>query len=261
MLDVLTSHRYLLGELVRRDIYSRYLGSLAGIFWSVLNPLLQLGLYTLIFAVVLGQRIEGLETPGGYALGLFAALIPWMALQESLVRSAGVWIENAALVKKARFPLELLPASRVLSAVAHQALSTVLFAGVLLGLGLLNGPWVLLLVPLLLFQALLMHGLGVCCACLNVFFRDVAQLLGVGMMALFWMTPIVYPKSKAPGLFRLVLDCNPLTHLVEAYRFLLLGQPAPSIWGQAYWMGLALAAFLLGRRLLERARAEVLDTI
>ncbi len=261
MLKTLLNHRQLLWELVWRDIRSRYIGSLAGLFWSLLNPLLQLGLYTVIFSLVLGQRFAEADSTGDFALYLFCGLLPWMTLQESLVRSAGIWIENAGLIKKARFPLELLPAARVISAALHQLLASLLFVAVLITTGSLNWGW-LVLFPLALFvQSLLMHGLAVAGACLNVFFRDVSQFLGIGSMALFWMTPIVYPKSKAPGVFLTVLNLNPLTHMVEAYRFVLMGHPLPSPWGQLYWVGAALAALALGRWMLARTRGELLDLI
>lgn len=261
MLKLLTDNRHLLRELVSRDVRSRYLGSLAGLFWSVVNPLLQLALYTFVFAVVLRQRFEGFNTPGGFALYLFCALIPWTALQESVVRSAGVWIENASLIKKARFPLELLPAARVLSSLIHQMVATALFSILLLGLGALNWrqlPW---LAPLLLLQALMMHGASLLSACLNVFFRDVAQFMGVGLMALFWATPIVYPKERAPEVFVLLLNLNPLTHLVEAYRYVLMGRPVPILWGQAYLAALALLVFAAGRWLLRRTEMELVDLV
>ena len=261
MLSSLQRHKHLIRELVTRDIRSRYVGSVAGLFWSILNPLLQLALYTLVFSLVLETRFGPEASTGVFALNLFAALLPWMAIQEGVVRSARTFIENANIIKKQRFPLEALPFSVMISAVVHQLLGTAVFLVVLAVAQLTDFRFLVLIFPLFAVQILMTYGLAAMAASLNVFFRDVAQLLGVLFMLFFWVTPIVYPRSRAPEPYRFLLALNPLTHMVEAYRFAFLGAPEPSLWGLVYWGVLSLGFYRLGRFVLDRTRNQLVDLL
>ena len=261
MVKALLDNQYLIRELVARDIHTRYVGSLMGLFWSILNPLVQLILYTVIFSMVLELRFDQTDSSGRFALYLFCALLPWMALQESVTRSSRTFIENHNLIKKVRFPLEVLPFSVVFSAFVHQCIRTGILLVVLVVYGALNYPLAVLILPIFAVQLGMMYGLSVTVACLNVFFRDIAQILGVAFMFFFWLTPIVYPKHRAKGLFLWILDANPLTHLVEAHRYVLLGNPIPSLWGLVYCVLFSLIVFWLGVWVLSRTRQELVDLI
>ncbi len=260
MLTVLAANRYLIRQLVARDVRLRYVGSLVGFFWSILNPLVQLALYTVVFGSILGARFDEDPSIGRFALYIFCALLPWMAVQEAVTRSARTFIENSNLIHKVRFPLQVLPETLVISAFIHQCAGTLIFAAVVLFVQGL--PAALLLLPLLfLFQLAMMNGICLAMACLNVFFRDIAQVLGVAFMFFFWMTPIVYPRSKAPAVFAWVLNLNPLTHMVEAYRYVFLGHPVPSLAGFIYWAVFCLLALGLGRMVFQRTRRTLVDHI
>lgn len=261
MLGTLLKNKYLIFELVTRDVRSRYVGSILGLFWSVLNPLLQLILYTVVFSIVLGIRFGDENSVGRFAEYLFCALLPWAAFQESTTRSAHSFIEHSNLIKKVRFPLETIPFSITCSASFHQMLGTIVFAVVLIfnqSLCLDHLFWV---VPLLIVQTVMMFGVSLTMACLNVFFRDIAQVLGVLFMLLFWMTPIIYPKSRAPESFQFLLDLNPLTHMVEAYRYVFLGAPAPGSVGLLYWAVFSIATYFVGKLILTRSRASLVDLL
>lgn len=261
MLAVLLDNKYLIRELVARDIRGRYVGSIIGIFWSILNPLLQLVLFTLVFSVVLDIRFGTEASTGRFAEYLFCALLPWTAFQEAVTRSSRTFIENSNLIKKVQFPLEVLPFSIVTSAFIHQFLGTLLFVLILIANQGLNIQLFPVVFILFIFQILMIYGLSVVVACLNVFVRDIAQILGVLFMLVFWITPIVYPKSKAPELFRLLLNLNPLTHMVEVYRFVFLGSPEPSIVGVFYWLAFCVAAYHLGQFVLRRTQKELVDLV
>ena len=261
MFTTLLYNKYLIRELVTRDVRGRYVGSIIGVFWSVLNPVLQLTLYTVVFSTVMNMRFGDDPSWGQFALYLFAALLPWMALQEAIIRSSRSFIENAHLIKKLRFPLETLPFSVVFSSFIHQFLGTVVFVLVLIAIQAFNTRFFALVFLLFIFQIVMTYGLAVTVACLNVFFRDIAQIIGVLFMLMFWITPIVYPKSRATGLFQTLLNCNPLTHMVEAYRFVFLGNPRPSAWGVLYWIMFSFGAYLVGQFVLSRTRRELVDLL
>ncbi|MFQ5740281.1 MAG: ABC transporter permease [Acidobacteriota bacterium] len=261
MVRVLLDNKYLIRELVARDIHSRYIGSVIGLFWSILNPVIQLALYTTIFSGVLKQRFEETGTTGRFALYLFCALLPWMAVQEAVTRSARVFIENSNLIRRIQFPLEVLPFSLVASAFIHQCLGSLILLIVLVveqSFRYQMWGFVFLLFAL---QLVMMYGLALTVACLNVFFRDIAQILGVVFMLFFWITPIVYPKSQAPGAFGWVLALNPLTHMVQAYRHIFLGSPRPPTVGLMYWLAFCFAACWLGLFVLKRTRRQLVDLI
>src|SRR5262249_55728579 len=143
---------------------------------------------------------------------------PWMALSEGVQRATTAVTDNASLVKKLRFPSEILVVAVVLAALLHEAIAAGLFVGVLalqgdrVGSGL---PFLLLALPL---QAGLTAGLGLMLSAVHVFFRDTAQLLGMLFTAWFYLTPIVYPVSLVPERFRALVEANPLTPLVALYR-------------------------------------------
>src|SRR5690606_37803337 len=192
---------------------------------------------------------------------LFCALLPWAACQESTTRSSTSFLENSTLIKKLRFPLEVIPLSVVGSAVSHQLIGTAIFALILMYTGSLYLPGLILLPILLGFQIVMMSCMALEMYSVTVFFTVVVQVLGVLFMLLFWMTPMVYPKSQAPAVFQWILDLNPLTHMVAAYRFALLGYPDLATGGVVYWLAFSLVLALVGASILKRTRKELVDLV
>lgn len=218
-------HLFLLKELVKRDFQGRYAGSLLSFLWSFVQPLWMLLLFTFVFSVVLRLKLEqyGVGTDN-FGVFLFCGLLPWTAIHEGLLRSTTAITDNADLVKKLRFPSEILVLSLVLGALLHQAIAAGVFVAVLLALGELSWatlPWLLVAVPL---QVALTLGLGLLLASSHVFFRDVAQVLGMILTGWFYFTPIVYPVGMVPERLRPWIEANPLTALVELYRTAFLGR-------------------------------------
>lgn len=245
-------HLFLLKELVKRDFQGRYAGSALGLVWSFLQPLWMLLLFTFVFSTVMKISLAGART-GHFAVFLFSGLLPWMAVQEGVSRASTAITDNSSLVKKLRFPAEILVLAVVLAALLHEAIAALIFLGVLGFLGELTWgglPLLLLAVPL---QIALTLGLGLLLGAVNVFFRDIAQVLGMVFTGWFYLTPIVYPAAAVPARFRGWIELNPLTALVELYRQSFLGGALALVPGTG---ALALAAavllcagFLLFRRL------------
>lgn len=258
MRSVLFENVYLIRELVARDIRSRYVESLIGLFWSVLNPLLLLALYTFVMAGVFG-RAGSQESTWALAARIFCGLLPWLALQEGVIRSAQTFLEHGNMIKKLRFPLEVLPFKVVLSAVIHQLIGTVILIVLASAIGELSLLRLVALPIILIVQVAMMYGLGLAVAVLNVFFRDVGQLLGIVFLALFWTTPIIYLRSTPASRIGWVLSFNPFTHMIEAYRWIFLGYQAPSTAGIGFWIAFAVAALIVGRVVLVRCRGDLLD--
>lgn len=214
-------HLFLLKELVKRDFQGRYAGSVLGFAWSLVQPLWLLLLFTFVFSTVMKISPVGSRT-GSFAVFLFCGLLPWMALQEGVLRASTAITDNSSLVKKLRFPAEILVLAVVLAALLHEAIAAAIFLGVLAFLGELRWaglPLLLLAVPL---QVALTLGLGLLLGAVHVFFRDTAQVLGMVFTGWFYLTPIVYPAALVPARFRTWIELNPLTALVGLYRQALL---------------------------------------
>lgn len=214
---------FLLQELVRRDFKGRYAGSILGFVWSFVDPLWNLLLYSFIFSTVMKISPGIGERTDNFAIFLFCGLLPWMAIQEGITRSTTAITDNSALVKKVRFPSELLILSVVIAALLHEAIAATLFVAVLFVLGELSPrglPLLLLAIPL---QVALTTGLGLLLASINVFVRDTSQLQTMVFTGWFYLTPIVYPLGLVPDRYRFWIEANPLTTLVTLYREALLG--------------------------------------
>jgi lipopolysaccharide transport system permease protein len=255
-------HAFLLKELVKRDFAGRYAGSLLSFFWSFLQPLWLLVLFSFVFGVVMRIKLEAFGIPtGNFAVFLFAGLLPWTAVQEGIQRSSTAITDNAVLVKKLQFPSEILILSVVLGALLHEAIAASVFLVLLVATGQLawaSLPWLLVALPL---QMLLTLGLGLILASAQVFFRDTAQFVTMVLSGWFYFTPIVYPLGMVPDWVQPWIEANPMTPLVGLYRTALLGHEF-DLWWQAAALGLlALALTAVGAWSFRRLRPAFVDEI
>ena len=252
-------HRALGFVLVSRELKARYRGSVLGFFWSLLNPLLMLAVYTIVFAFIFPGRSPSTSP---YALFLFTGLLPWNWLAGGLTDAASSLTTHGALLRKILFPAEVLPLVAVAAQAVHFVLALpVLAAGLALGAAGALGPpvplgWPLVqAVPLFLLEGVFVAGLGLFLAALTVHFRDVKDILATGLTLWFFATPILYalPDLRAARL-RAALLWNPATPFFEAWRdaFFRGAWVAPERWGVLVLV--SLAAFLLGYALFDRLR-------
>jgi lipopolysaccharide transport system permease protein len=261
----LLRYRGLIQSLVARELKARYRGSVLGFFWSFINPLLLLLIYSFVFAVVLpGTHPAEIEP---YALFMFCGILPWTWFSSSLSESANVLIGHGNLIKKVLFPAEILPIVTVLANMVH------FFLGLPILIGFLIYYWrPLTFVELLWFpvvvlvQALLTTGLALILSALTVHFRDIRDLLSNLLTFWFFATPIIYPMnqavSQAPDFARNLLNLNPFTHLAISYQEILF-YPGP--FGHWRWL-LALGAasvvlFLIGYFLFDRLRDSFAEEV
>ena len=253
-------HGFLLTELVRRDLQSRYRGSLFGFLWAFVHPLWQLALLWVVFSVILKVPLTG-ERTASFPVFLFSGLVPWLAFAEGLQRAATAVVEHSGLVRKLRFPSELLVVSSIVSALIHQFVALGIFAVWQAVAG--EPAWQRL--PWLLFglaaQVALALGFGWAASALQVFFRDVAQGLGIALQAWFYLTPIVYPLSLIPERLRPWMALNPMATTVQAFRTVLLGGPPPTTGAALALAGIALATMGLGWALFRRLRPAFADEL
>jgi len=250
---------FLLKEMVIRDVRARYAGSGLGIVWAFALPILWMLLYTCVFSMVLRVPVEA-----GFASFpefLMAALLPWMAVSEGISRSATCLIDNAALVKKTVFPLELLVLSVVLAAVVNEVIALAIYAVYVALLGHLSMPWLLWIAPALAFQILLTFGLGCLAAASTAFVRDVAHAVGIVLTVGFYATPIVYPVSLVPPRLLPFIEANPMAHLVDLYRRAFTLHVAPPGVSLGYLALFCAVSAALGGLIFGRARPHFADLL
>lgn len=226
--------------MVARDFRGRYLGSVLGASWAVVNPLAQILIYTLVFSQVMRARLPDVRDTLAYSLYLCAGVLTWNYFVDVLLRSQTVFLEQANMLKKVSFPRVTLPSYVFVSASVNFSIIWGLFLAFLLVSGRWPG-WVLVaLVPLLLIQQVLAVGLGLVLGVTNVFFRDVAQVVGVGLQFWFWLTPIVYPLSTVPEVVRNLITWNPLYPLVASYQRIIVEHQWP-VWSHLWLVGVVAA--------------------
>jgi ABC-type polysaccharide/polyol phosphate export permease len=243
----LLRYRELFSNLFRRDFQAKYKGSFLGVLWSLLNPLVLLGVYLLVFGLIFPAK-----TPH-YPLYLLAGLACWIFFATSLQSAARSLIDSAELIKKVRFPRQLV----AFSIVATQAVTYAVMLAVLIVLSLVlipdARPYVLLAVPLGLLFACEVAGLALVAACLNVLFRDVEHVLAAALLPWFFVTPILWSTStlgdralRHATLLRVLHWVNPVAPPIFAVRDAIWSGHAPRLSDTLYTVAAAALALLAG---------------
>ena len=217
------NYRELLKTNVKKEIRGRYKNSILGVMWSFLNPLLQLAVYSIIFGALLA---------GGdptYHIYICVALIPWTYFTTAITQAAFTVIGNADIIKKVYFPREILPISVVTSGAVNFVISTIIILAFVLGSGI-GLSWYLLLYPfILIIQYILLLGISFIVSSITVYFRDLEHIIGVILMAAFYGTPIVYKLEQLPANLQVIMQLNPMTHLINAYRDIFYYHQMPNM--------------------------------
>lgn len=230
-------NRYLIMQMIRREVVGRYKGSVMGLAWSFFNPVFMLVVYTFVFSEIFRIRwggVGGDESKTQFALILFVGMIVLSLFSEVLGRAPALIVSNVNYVKKVVFPLEILPVIAVGAALFHSFVSVVVLVA---AFSLINGhvhSTAMLLPFVFLPLVILSTGLGWIMASLGVFLRDVGQTIGIIVTVLTFLSPVFYPVTAVPEKFRGFIMANPLTFIIEQAREVL-------IWGHApNWLGLGI---------------------
>lgn len=268
LLPTLARHRFLLAQLVSRSFAARYAGSYLGWLWTPVATLIQFALFMVVFSVIFEIRVEGLGTdlarrpPVGFGLFLITGLVPFLALNDAVLRAARVFRANASLVQRVRMPAEVLVVGDTFGAVLHHGISfaVVLVICVIGGhTGWAELPWLMAALALL---ALWVVGLALTASVLGAVLPDVSEALALMMQLAFYGAPIVYPLAMVPeGLIRAMVEANPLTPLVGVARSGLLGAAPPSTLSLVLVVAAGLALVVVGAAALDRYRYTIVDLL
>ncbi len=248
-------------SLTRREMAARYKGSVLGIFWAVLTPIVTIAIFTFIFAGIFGARFGASGSAWDYALYLFCGILPWNAFQESVQLSSQTIVSHTNLVKRVVFPLEILPIAQALSSLMNQMFGTIALLVASLIIERKLHATLLWLPVVVLPQLIVMLGASWLVASLGVFLRDIVQGVMLILMAWMYLTPIIYPESIVPPRYRPFINANPFTPLIRSYRHIILEGTSPDWSGLAYFAAFALIFFLFGYWWFARTRRGFADVI
>ncbi len=257
----LLRYRALVQSLVARELKARYRGSVLGFFWSFVNPLLLLLVYSFVFTVVLpGVHPRELEP---FALFMFCGILPWTWFSSSLLEASNVLITGGNLIRKVLFPAEVLPIVTVLAGLVHFALGLPILAAFLVYYRVPVVMTDLLWFPVVvLIQLLLTLGLALLLSALAVHFRDIRDLLANLLTLWFFATPIIYALTQAPASVRGFLNLNPFTHLAVAYQEVLFREGPFTEWrGLLAVGGVSLAVLAIGYAVFDRLRDTLAEEV
>jgi lipopolysaccharide transport system permease protein len=229
----LIAYHALIQVLVARDLKARYRGSVLGLLWTLLNPLLHMGIYVLLFSVYMHNPMEH------YAAFLLCGLLPWIWFSSSVLMGATSITDGGSLLKKVFFPAQVLPMVTVMANFINFVLGIPILVALLLLYGVPLGASVLVLPLIAACQFAFTLGLTFVVSAVSVHYRDVPQILGHLLTFWFFLSPIIYSVTQVPERFWAVVSFNPVVPFVVAYQHLLLYGTLPSLgaWGKMCFIG------------------------
>jgi len=263
LLGSLWRNRSLVAVLVKREVVGRYKGSVLGISWSLLNPLLMLIIYTFVFSVVFKARwgVNTGESKTQFAIVLFVGMIVHGLFSEVINRAPALITSNVNFVKKVVFPLDILPSVAIGAALFHSLVSLgVLLVAFVVFNGYLN--WTAIFIPLVLLPLIILTlGVAWMLASLGVFLRDLGQTTGIITTILLFFSPIFYPVTALPVRLRPWIMVNPLTFIIEQAREVLIWGHLPDWTGLGIYSLVALGVAWAGYAWFQKTRKGFADVL
>ena len=233
-------YREMIASLVRKDLRGRYKGSVLGFFWTFLNPLMQLLVYSLVFSIIVRVEVEK------YYLFLFVALIPWIFFSSALTSGSSVILAQKDMVKKIYFPREVLPIAHALTNFINMLFSFIVVFIVIIFSGVDINFLALMYLPLIMIiEFTLVLGITFLTSSITVYLRDLEHIMTILNMLWMYLTPILYSITMIPAVYLPYIQLNPMTAVIVAYRDILY-------YAQVPMMGTLLNAVLMALTVLDR---------
>jgi ABC-type polysaccharide/polyol phosphate export permease len=248
---------FALSVLTRHEFRARYRAQALGVVWSLLNPIVMMGILSLIFT-----RVFKSATPN-FPIFMLIGLIVWQFISTAASSASGTFVSHAEIIKRTIFPRQLLPLAVMLSYGINFAIeSSVLLIFIPIFPAAFRLSWTLLLVPVVIaFLLVLLAGIALAVSVLNVIYRDVAYLVNTALMILYWLTPVIYPVEIIPEPYQTVLKCNPFTGILNALRGCLMTGTPPTLLMWASIIVPTLIMFGIGWAVFRHYERMVLDHV
>lgn len=250
-------HRELLYFLLWRDIKGQYRQMALGVLWIILRPLFSMVVFTAIFGGIMRTPTNGIP----YPLFFYSALVPWALFSGALYQSATSLTANLSLISKVYFPRIVVPVAASLAGVLDFALSFLILLGLCVAYGHLPSPATLLLPLFVLMGLATALGVGLWTAALSVKYRDVAFVLNYALQAWMYASPVVYTTQIVPEEWRLLYRLNPMTQVIDAFRWALYGGAQAPDWTLSVSAGLAGVLLFTGAWIFQRCERTVVDLV
>ena len=252
----IVERRELLLTLAGRDIRIRYKQTAMGFAWAVMMPVLMM----LIFVQIFGRRSETDASMRPYAVWVYCGLLPWQFFAASMKGAVESLIKNNSLVTKIYFPREVFPLAQIVSAAVDFAVASMVLVGLMAWYGVVPGAAALLLPAVLTVQLLLMLGLSLILAMSNLFYRDVKYVFEVALLLWMFVSSVIVPVPT-DGLLGRLLWFNPMVHVIEGYRAVLLDNAWPEPLGFAYAATVAVVLACVGLRVFHESEYKFAEVI
>lgn len=257
MFSDIWTYRELLVELVKREIKARYKQSVLGYAWVVLVPLMNLVVLSIVFSFFIRLDTGGIA----YPIYLFTALVPWTFTASAISSATGSLSANSSLITKVSLPRVIFPVASVVAKMVDLLLTTLILFGFLIIYGV-NLKATILFIPIIfIVQLLLVLGTSFILAAINVFFRDIENVLSVVLMMWMYLTPVIYPPELIPEEFTSLFNLNPMMPIVNAYRNTILHGVAPPWPSFIYASIFSVVIFIVGYIFFKRRAKYFADVI
>lgn len=250
----LFEYRQMIFNLVTRDLKGRYRNSLIGFFWTFLNPLLQLLIYTFAFSIVMPIGIDN------YYMHLFVALVPWIFFSSCMTGGSRAVIDQQDMVKKIYFPRMVLPISYTTSQFVNMFLSFIVVLGVLIISGIGINLRVIIYLPfIMIIQYIFTLGITLICSSISVYYRDLEQIFGIVSVGLMYASPIVYSIDSVPEQFRSIIESVPMTTIIVAYRDILYYKQEPNVDNLIFLLMVSIVVFMIGWMVFDKLQRRFVE--
>lgn len=262
MLKTLYKNNYLLRQLVKKDIQQRYQGSVLGMLWSFIVPILMLVIYTFVFSEVFQAKWDiNTEDKYQFALVLFCGLTAFNMVGEVMNRSTVLIVSNTNYVKKVIFPLEILPVVTVFSALFNAIISFLILIVAQLIIYHTVSSTIYLIFLAMIPLIILCTGLGLFISAISVYLKDVGNIVSVLVTVLMYMSPVFFPLTSVPESFRGVCEANPMTYIIENFRNVVLYGKMLDWKFYGISCVVAVVVYLLGKVVFMRAKEGFADVL
>lgn len=261
MIRAVWAYRYFILSSIKNELRLRFIRSKLGALWMIIHPLMQVVIFATILSEVLSAKLPGIDNKYAYALYLMAGTLCWSMFSETIGKCVSLFVDSGNLMKKMAFPRICLPFIAAGTMLVNNILLLLAIFAVFAVLGHYPGAQAMWLPVLIMITLLFAMSIGMLLGVLNVFMRDIGQVVPVVLQALFWLTPIVYNIRILPERVQHIFQMNPLYPLVSSYQNVLLYNQPP-VWNALAWLvGVSAVLALASLVVFRRASPEMVDAL